>query len=553
MDALTWSSRARRLLALALSLSFGLSLAGLWLRPALAIDETRYLSVAWEMRVRGDYLVPHLNGEIYTHKPPLLFWLINLVWSVVGVSERAARLVAPAAGLVCLWLTAGLARRLWPDRPAAPALPPLLLGAMVAWALFTGLTMFDTLVTMAVLLGARGLLAEVRRPGPGSFLAMAASITLGILAKGPAILVYLVPPIVAAPWWSAVPPPGGWWKGGLRVAGALLLGAAGAAAWFIPAMQSGGESYLQQVFAHQVTGRVVDAFAHTRPLWWYLPLLPVVVIPWLFWIPPWKAFAGAARARALDSGTRFCLAWIGGALVVLSAAGGKQVHYLLPLLPATALLLGRYADPSEIIPRRALLLRGLSFQVLGLGLLISPWLPLPEKVQGFLPAWFGGVVMLSGLLILWPRQQTATQVVVVTAILIAVNLGLFQAALRPTYFAACDLEPFARQLHALQGDGRPLAYTGGVYHGQFQFLGRLEQPIEWLPDDEALQLWLAQNPRGAVIDDARPGRRYRKVPERPGVEELFRYETLRGFSWQRFIVWQTPAAERQQTPPATTP
>ncbi|VAW74626.1 Polymyxin resistance protein ArnT, undecaprenyl phosphate-alpha-L-Ara4N transferase; Melittin resistance protein PqaB, partial [hydrothermal vent metagenome] len=46
----------------------------LWLRPLLPVDETRYLSVAWEMWSRGDFLVPYLNGEAYSHKPPLLFW-----------------------------------------------------------------------------------------------------------------------------------------------------------------------------------------------------------------------------------------------------------------------------------------------------------------------------------------------------------------------------------------------------------------------------------------------------------------------------------------------
>ena len=34
-------------------------------RPILPVDETRYLSVAWEAHQRGDYLVSHLNGEPY--------------------------------------------------------------------------------------------------------------------------------------------------------------------------------------------------------------------------------------------------------------------------------------------------------------------------------------------------------------------------------------------------------------------------------------------------------------------------------------------------------
>jgi len=47
-----------------------------FLQP-LPIDETRYLAVAWEMRQTGEFLVPHLNGALYSQKPPLLFWLIN--------------------------------------------------------------------------------------------------------------------------------------------------------------------------------------------------------------------------------------------------------------------------------------------------------------------------------------------------------------------------------------------------------------------------------------------------------------------------------------------
>ena len=49
------------------------------LRPLMPVDETRYLAAAWEMHVGGSPWVPHLNGAIYGHKPPLLFWLINLV------------------------------------------------------------------------------------------------------------------------------------------------------------------------------------------------------------------------------------------------------------------------------------------------------------------------------------------------------------------------------------------------------------------------------------------------------------------------------------------
>jgi hypothetical protein len=56
------------------------AIACIWLRPLWPVDETRYASVAWEMWLRGDFLVPYINGEPYSHKPPLLFWLIHAGW-----------------------------------------------------------------------------------------------------------------------------------------------------------------------------------------------------------------------------------------------------------------------------------------------------------------------------------------------------------------------------------------------------------------------------------------------------------------------------------------
>src|SRR3990167_10507470 len=82
----------------------------LYLRPLFPIDETRYVAVAWEMWLRGDFLVPHLNGQPYSHKPPFLFWMFQLGWGLFGVNEWWPRLVPPLFGLANLYLVAVLAR-----------------------------------------------------------------------------------------------------------------------------------------------------------------------------------------------------------------------------------------------------------------------------------------------------------------------------------------------------------------------------------------------------------------------------------------------------------
>ncbi|MBS1246119.1 MAG: putative glycosyltransferase, partial [Proteobacteria bacterium] len=67
-------------------------LAALVTRSAWPTDETRWLAVAWEMWVRGDLLVPRLNGAPAS-VAPLFFWLVHLGWQAFGVVEWWPRLV----------------------------------------------------------------------------------------------------------------------------------------------------------------------------------------------------------------------------------------------------------------------------------------------------------------------------------------------------------------------------------------------------------------------------------------------------------------------------
>jgi 4-amino-4-deoxy-L-arabinose transferase-like glycosyltransferase len=66
-------SRKGDLLALA-ALALVLFLPALGERALWNPDEGRYAEVAREMRVLGEWALPHLNGEVYAQKPPLLFW-----------------------------------------------------------------------------------------------------------------------------------------------------------------------------------------------------------------------------------------------------------------------------------------------------------------------------------------------------------------------------------------------------------------------------------------------------------------------------------------------
>jgi 4-amino-4-deoxy-L-arabinose transferase-like glycosyltransferase len=502
-------------------------------RPLLPVDETRYLAVAWEMWNTGDLLVPHLNGEPYSHKPPLLFWLINLGWAVFGVNEWWPRLVAPLFGLANLFLTAGLARRLWPEETGYARAAPLILVGGLFWALFTTLTMFDMIVAFCTLLGLGGVVRAWRTGAWTGFAVLGVAIGLGVLAKGPAVLVHVLPVALLAPLWGRRLNPAPWadawrrWYGG--VVAALAGGAAMGLAWAIPAAEAGGEAYADAILWGQTAGRMVSSFAHERAWWWYLPLLPLMVLPWVAWPALWRGLR-ARRPAAGNGGVRFCLCWFLPALAVFSMISGKQLHYLLPEIPALALLIAFISGrPRETpgAPRRDQAVPGLLFAVLGLGALAVPIVAPPDAraALGYQAAWgWGAVLAAAGLAVAVARMDAARHLAALAG-LGAVAVITFHLMARPVVSVAFDLTPTAARLAEWERQGVPLAHFG-TYHGQFQFLGRLRKPLAVIgllhPDVET---WLERNPDGKVVSY------HRVLPD--AAKPLFTYPFRRGL----VVIW----------------
>ncbi|MDP6787236.1 MAG: glycosyltransferase family 39 protein [Rhodospirillales bacterium] len=468
-------------------------------RPLLPVDETRYLGVAWEMWTTGEFLVPHLNGEPYSHKPPLLFWLINLSWALFGVSEVAGRLVAPLFALGNLVLTHMLARRLWPDRPEAAMLAPIILAGGLFWGAAATLTFFDMVVgffTLAALIGVN----EACRPGGWRGWAIAGlALGLGILAKGPVILVHVLPVALAAPYWAGSRRPSSWpaWYAGLGAA--VILGAALALAWALPAARAGGEAYAGAILWDQTAGRITDSFAHGGPWWFYLLVAPAAILPWILWPPVWR---GLGRGIVAERGGRFCLAWGILTLAGLSAISGKQPHYLISSLPAAALLIAiAIANAGERRRFDAVAVAVLMIVVVA-GLVAAG--ASRGATDGLLPGWTAELAPLNGLpaaaaaafVVLFPLGDPfrRTMTLTVAAVLLVIAAHLTAA---PYLARAFDLKPLARHVDKLQHAGHPLAHVS-KYHGQYHFLGRLEKPIDptWEHDVKA---WAAAHPTGKII------------------------------------------------------
>ena len=463
------------------------------------MDETRYASVAWEMWLRGDFLVPYINGEPYSHKPPLLFWLIHAGWAVFGVNDWWPRMVAPLCALGAVPLLLRLGRLLWPQDNDAQMYSVWVLFGSLLFASFITLTMFDLLLmlcTMAGMIGVLNLSNQKRIPG---LLWLGAGIGLGILAKGPVILLHVLPAAILAPWWSprVRERPGRWY---LDLLLGVLLGAVLALAWALPAAYFCGEEYRRAIFWGQTAGRVTESFAHRAAWWYYLPLLPVLLFPWAVWPRFWRGLF-EPKSDPDKSGVKFLAAWLILTLIGFSLVSGKQAKYLVPFLPAFALLAG------HALARTASATRWWELLLPASGFLVAPAflaflrtrpeaMKLPEWV-GEIPLWPILVLALGApFLLIFCKKPIGTQTRALAFAMLGA-IAVLGAGVIPAFVPYSDPAPAARYLAALQERKVPLAHLG-KYHAQYNFAGRLRTPIEIL-DPPGLKSWAAAHPAGQVI------------------------------------------------------
>jgi 4-amino-4-deoxy-L-arabinose transferase-like glycosyltransferase len=329
----------RRDLILLAALAALVFLPGLGRRDLWNPDEARYVEVAREMRVLGTYAVPHLNGRIYSEKPPLLFWLIDLsAFLLGGLNETTSRVPTALSAIGAVLLVYRLGERWMGRRAGWIAAAAFATCFKVLWqGRFGQIDMLLTcLVTLGVWFWIRGFTEDRPRLYPLFFMAAG----LATLAKGP---VGLLPPLLSILAFLALTRN---WREmkRLRVGVGLLLWAGVMLCWLVPAGISGGREYLEPILVKQNVTRYADPWHHFQPWYYYLTVIPPEFFPWSFLLPTavlvgWKRLDGRAR-----QGFLFALCWAAVTLVFFSLSPAKRTVYILTMYPAMALLVGAALD-----------------------------------------------------------------------------------------------------------------------------------------------------------------------------------------------------------------
>jgi 4-amino-4-deoxy-L-arabinose transferase-like glycosyltransferase len=288
----------------------------------LGPDEPRYASIGRAMAHSGDWITPRLDGSPWFEKPPLLYWMTAVGHLLHLSDEWAARLPLALASLAFLWFFHRTLAREFSPRVALAATG--ILATSAGWVAYSFVGVTDLPMSAAV--GAALLIALFdTRPKQGYV--AGALLGLAILAKAFVPLVLFAPVFLIAR--------------GKRIP-MMAACVAVAAPWLLWCTLRNGAPFWDDFFWKQQVGRFFHpALEHVQPWWYYFPVILAGLFPWT----PLASLLFRPRTYQ-DERIRFLFAWFIFGLVFFSAAQNKLPGYVLPLLPALAIVLAVALDKT---------------------------------------------------------------------------------------------------------------------------------------------------------------------------------------------------------------
>ena len=390
--------------------------------PLLDPDEPRSALVSRLMAERGDWLVPRLpvvfhrdyprnpvEGDtfVYWDKPPLFFWLGAAAMKVLGPVALAARLPAALAHVATVLLAYAAGRMLWGRRAG------LLAGAVMAVApialIMSHVARMETLLTAltaAMLLAVLKLWAGEGRAWVWTIVLYAAA-GLGLLTKGPVAVILpgmaVLAAVVLTRRWGDV--------ARLRPLAGVLIVLAIAAPWYMymhlqypGSAESGG--FARAFFFSQHFERATTEVYGQGGRWpgFLLGVLLAGLLPWTIFLPHAcvRLFREGWRERRQHPAVTLLFAWAIVTLGAFSLSKTQLPHYVVPVVPPLAILMGAYLAERSASPERN--------RLFALGLAVTTVM---------------GAVMLGVMLWILKRDGTwgPTRVGLLAAILVVLLLG----------------------------------------------------------------------------------------------------------------------------------
>ena len=350
---------------------FGLGAFGL-----VGTDEPRYCQIAREMFNRHDWVVPTLNGQPWLEKPALLYWKIMNSYAIFGVHDWAARIPAAVHATTLVLVVFFFMRRFRPGAEMATALITASSAAVIAFARGAST---DMLLSAPF---SMGMLAWWAWHESGKKLWLAtffALLALGTLAKGPvapALAVLLVAAYALLRRDGKIFLRSLWWPG-------LLLFFLIALPWYVAVQLKVPQFFRVFLLEHNLARFGTNLYQHSQPFWYYVPVFLLSTLPWIAFTIMALVDAGGSSFRSLKAAAttsadddrlpQFLLIWILVPILFFSISRSKLPGYILPSIPAAAILTADYLyRRTRPLSRWMIMLHSLICGALLGGALVAP-------------------------------------------------------------------------------------------------------------------------------------------------------------------------------------
>jgi len=319
---------------------YGLGAFGL-----LGADEPRYAQVAREMLDHSDWVTPTLQGKPWLEKPVLYYWQAMLSFRAFGDTDRATRVPAAFDAAVLVAAIYFFLRRFRPGSELDGALIIASCAAVVGFARAAATDMPLAATFAIALLCWYAWYESKRRIYLAVFYIFLA---LGTLAKGPvapalaAVVIFLF--VAVKRDLRAIPLT--LWVTGVVLYLAVML------PWYLAVQVRNPEFFRVFILEHNLARFSQDVYHHRQPFWFYLPVFLLALTPWTIVL----VLAVVERVRLIwsegkekeafsspeDSWPLFLLIWMLVPILFFSASQSKLPGYILPAVPAGALLVAEW-------------------------------------------------------------------------------------------------------------------------------------------------------------------------------------------------------------------
>ena len=420
-----------------ITVAIALFIAFFWRLDSIGlVDETEplFAEASRQMYATGDWITPYFNGETRFDKPPLVYWGMALCFHIFGVGEWGVRLPSAlaAAGLAGFSFytllrfgyshgnkTADIANKQQAFTLAAlvSAVAMGLHPETLVWAR-TGVSdmLLSGCIGAALLCFFWGY-AQESRWYYGFYLFIA----LAVLDKGPVGVV--IPGLVVTVFAGYVGQIRNLLKEIKLLRGSLLTLLI-TMPWFIAVIAIHGQTYIDSFFGYHNYERFTDVVnGHAAPWYFYFAVVAIGFLPWSPGLPfamarlqPFAIGYWRRQPREKQLGL-FALIWFLAIFCFFTAAVTKLPSYVLPLMPAAAIMIGlMWAGPIQRGTWISAALTIVFFGILAVASYLTPtWLGgdpvmpnLPELVKESQAMLHGSIVWslatLSGLGLLLVRK-----------------------------------------------------------------------------------------------------------------------------------------------------